>query len=107
MLQRQEADKIRDFLSRKFPDRMALIFFPLRGNSYLRKEKFIIHKNTSFAHTMAEVRKYCPEGRTLFVVSELKRSPLLMTKNIGELAKDHSKDENILCLLYSEESTFG
>ncbi|BAU79982.1 conserved ubiquitin-like protein [Tokyovirus A1] len=107
MLQTNDANKIRSFLSRKFPDRIALIFFPLRGESYLSKEKFIIHKTTSFAHTMAEVRKYCPEGKTLYVVSSLKKSPLLMTKNMGELAKEHSEDEHILCLLYSEESTFG
>lgn len=56
---------------------------------------------------MAEVRKYCPEGKTLYVVSEKKRAPLLMTKNVGELAREHSDDENILCLFYSEESTFG
>ncbi|ADB04169.1 ubiquitin-like protein [Marseillevirus marseillevirus] len=107
MLQSQEAQRIRGFLSRKFPDRIALIFFPLREESYLSKEKFIIHKTTSFAHTMAEVRKYCPEGKTLYVVSEKKRAPLLMTKNVGELAREHSDDENILCLFYSEESTFG
>nr|WQM86944.1 conserved ubiquitin-like protein [Marseillevirus cajuinensis] len=107
MLQRQDANKIKSFLTRKFPDRIALIFFPLRGESYLLKEKFIIHKNTTFAHTMAEVRKYCPEGKTLHVVSELKRSPLLMTKSMGELAEEHSEDGQILCLFYSEESTFG
>ncbi|AHA45904.1 ubiquitin-like protein [Insectomime virus] len=107
MLTDQERTKIQSILARRFPERMAVIFYPFRGESYLSKEKFIIHKDTTFAHTMAEVRKYCPSDKTLTVVSSEKRRPLLMTKTMGELVREHEDNEQILCLLYSEESTFG
>ncbi|AQQ73813.1 ubiquitin-like protein [Kurlavirus BKC-1] len=107
MLTDEEKTKIHSILKRRFPERVAVIFYPFRGESYLTKEKFIIHKDTSFAHTMAEVRKYCPPNKTLTVVSSQKRRPLLMTKTMGELVQEHEGNDQILCLLYSEESTFG
>ncbi|ALX27617.1 ubiquitin-like protein [Golden Marseillevirus] len=107
MLSQQERVRIQGVLRRRFPERIAVIFRPARGESFLTREKFIIHKETSFAHCMAEVRKFCPRDKTLTVFSSQKRMPLAMTKSMEELVREHEGNDEILCLLYSEESTFG
>lgn len=107
MLTEKERKRISNFIQCKFPDRIAVLIYPLNGPPQLEKEKFVVSKDTSYVHFLAEVRKYCKTGKSLFFFSEKKRTAPLMSLSMADVVKEHEGEGSVLCLLYTEEHIFG